>query len=106
MDTHIRERLTGLRLHQEELTALAYQIACVGVQLEKSLSVDNAKLVGLQKDSESMIDVVSKQKEQLIQLPNQLNLDARVSISFTKVSQTFPSSAIRHAVVTCAFFSG
>ena len=86
VDTHVRERLSLLRQQQEDMAVLLSQIAAVCYQCEKTLQLDDARVLTSQQEVKQLLNTVQTQQQHFSELPEQLPLDPAVPITFTKVS--------------------
>uniref|UniRef100_A0A914W2Z1 RING-type E3 ubiquitin transferase n=1 Tax=Plectus sambesii TaxID=2011161 RepID=A0A914W2Z1_9BILA len=84
VEGHARERLALLRQQQEDLATVTSQVSAVCTQLDKSEKLDDARLVVQQTEIVRMLEMVRKQRIEFTDLPNQLLLDSRIPLAFTK----------------------
>ena len=88
----MRERLSLLRQQQEDMAVLLSQIAAVCYQCEKTLQLDDARVLTSQQEVKQLLNTVQTQQQHFSELPEQLPLDPAVPITFTKV--LLPDSAV------------
>lgn len=86
VDTHIRERLGSLRSLQEDLASSLSQVAVICVQCEQAVRQDDARVISASVDINQALNVIDKHKQMFTELgPEQLQPDASIPITFTKV---------------------
>ncbi|KAK2191896.1 hypothetical protein NP493_43g05060 [Ridgeia piscesae] len=84
VDTHIRERLCMLKQQQEDMGVLLSQITTVCHQCEKMLQEDDAKVLLAKAEVKTLSETVQTQQTHFAELPEQLQLDPNIPITFTK----------------------
>jgi len=100
VDTHVRERLCMLRQQQEDMAMLLSQVTAVCYQCEKTLQQDDAKVVIARQEVRSLLETVQKQQQQFTELPEQLQLEPVVPITFTKDNRVHIGPKMEMRVVT------
>lgn len=87
VDTHVRERLGSLRSLQEDLASSLSQVAVICVQCEQAVRQDDSRVISASIDINQALNVIEKHKQMFTELgPEQLQPDASIPITFTKVS--------------------
>lgn len=90
VDTHVRERLALLRSLQEDLASSLSQVAVICVQCEQVVRQDDSRVISASVDINQALNVIEKHKQMFTELgPEQLQPDASIPITFTKVSLNY-----------------
>ncbi|XP_019634358.1 PREDICTED: E3 ubiquitin-protein ligase TRIM23-like [Branchiostoma belcheri] len=85
VDTHVREKLCSLKQQQEDMAVVVSQVTTICLECEKMLQQDDHKILLAKQEIRSLLDTVRKQQQQFCDLPEQLNMDAGIPLTFTKI---------------------
>ncbi|XP_059149286.1 E3 ubiquitin-protein ligase TRIM23-like isoform X2 [Physella acuta] len=100
VDTHIREKLCSLRQQQEDLAVLMSQISSVCHQCETTLQQDDTRILLAKPEVSNLLDTLQKQQQQFMDLPDHINLEPTIPITFTKDNRVHIGPKIEMRVVT------
>ncbi|XP_078656668.1 E3 ubiquitin-protein ligase TRIM23-like [Branchiostoma floridae x Branchiostoma belcheri] len=100
VDTHVREKLCSLKQQQEDMAVVVSQVTTICLECEKMLQQDDHKVLLAKQEIRSLLDTVRKQQQQFCDLPEQLNMDAGIPLTFTKDNRVHIGPKMEMRVVT------
>jgi len=101
VDTHVRERVCGIRQQEEEIATVLSQVAEVCIQCDRVARQDDARVLLAAQEIGLLLDNVESQQKQFADFcPEQLNLDPALPITFTKDNRIHIGPKVEMRVVT------
>jgi len=101
VDTHVRERVCGIRQQEEEIATVLSQVAEVCIQCDRVARQDDARVLLASQEINLLLDSVESQQQQFSDFcPGQLNLESAVPITFTKDNRVHIGPKVEMRVVT------
>ncbi|GAB6022411.1 E3 ubiquitin-protein ligase trim23 [Chamberlinius hualienensis] len=100
VDAHVRERLCSLKQHQEDMMILLSQAVAMCQQCEIVVQQDDARVMMASHEIRVMLETIENQQQQFADLPDQLQLDPSIPLTFTKDNRVHIGPKIEMKVVT------
>lgn len=100
VDAYVRERLCCLKQQQEDLIALLSQVAIMCETCRKIVQQDDARVILASHEIKAMLETIENQQQQFSELPEQLQLDPSIPLTFTKDNRVHIGPKIEMRIVT------
>ncbi|XP_032885735.1 E3 ubiquitin-protein ligase TRIM23 isoform X2 [Amblyraja radiata] len=100
VDAHVREKLIWLRQQQEDMTILLSQVSTACLYCEKTLQLDDCRVVMAKQEITRLLETLQKQQQQFTELADHIQVDGCISVTFTKDNRVHIGPKMEIRVVT------